>query len=116
MAVVWNTYNSLSSPVQLIIIVPSDFSNVASSGSNTGWDPANIQNNPDGSVMITVQTTSSQFNKDTDLTYQFTADAPSVDDKELYVFQTTAIYPSWNSGDKVQIASALSEAGVQVIP
>lgn len=101
--------------VQLIILIPADFSNVASYGSNLGWDTANISINPDGSSVIQVQTLLSALAPGY-LTYQFSADAPTVTDTRLYVLQTTSVYVDWILTDAVQTASALSEAGVQVVP
>jgi hypothetical protein len=108
--------------VKLILLVPSDFTNVASFGTNTGWDAAEIATNPDGSSVIQVQTTTKPFpNIDNAtnggmLTYQFQADAPTVSNTKLYVLQTTSVYIDWTLTDAVQVASALSEAGVQVVP
>ena len=66
--------------------------------------------------MITAQTTEDTFPEEQFITYQFSANIPTVTEPELYVFQTTAVYPEWTSLIEVQIASALSEAGVKVIP
>jgi hypothetical protein len=107
---------SLNSPVKLIILVPSDFTNIASYGTNSGWTlPATISTNPDGSHVITVQTSASSFATGYK-TYQFSATVPTVSDTKLYVFQTTSVYTNWVLTDAVQTASALSEAGIQVIP
>jgi hypothetical protein len=113
-------YNSslenLDSPIKLIILVPSDFTDVKSHGSNTGWNTADIDSNPDGSHIIKVETTASELGFGESLTYQFSADAPLVNDDKLYVLQTTTVYPTFNSTTKLQLASALSEAGVEVVP
>jgi hypothetical protein len=110
--------NALTSEVQLIILLPADFSNVDAYGSNTGWDETIVITNPDGSKVINVNTTATSFAAESDLTYQFEADIPTVTDTKLYVFQTTAVYPQWSNValKQVQIASALSEAGVEVDP
>jgi len=105
----------LDSPVKLIIIVPSDFTDVKRIG-GTGWQLGDLVTNPDGSSMITAQTTANTFAEDDVLIYQFSVDAPTVTQAELYVFQTTAIYPDWTGLLEIQIASALSEAGVKVLP
>jgi hypothetical protein len=108
--------------VKLIILVPSDFTNVASFGTNSGWDTATVSTNPDGSSVIQVQTATKPFpniNNATNsgyLTYQFSADAPTVATTKLYVLQTTSVYIDWTLTDALQTASALSEAGVQVVP
>jgi len=111
-----STGSTLTSPVKLIILIPTDFTDVKSFGANTGWNTAVILENPDGSKMITVETTASTFAPLTHLTYQFSADNPVVGEVKLYVFQTTSIYPNWNSGKQLELSSALSEAGVQVNP
>jgi len=109
--------NTLTSKIQLIILIPSDFINIidVSNGSG-GWEVASIVANPDESHIITVSTDTSPFGALAVQTYQFSADVPILSENKLYVFQTTTVYPSWNSGDNTQIASALSEAGVQVVP
>ncbi len=108
--------------VKLVILVPSDFTNVASYGSNMGWQPASIVQNVDGSYVISVQTATKPFPSSTNatnsgyLTYQFSATAPTVSTTKLYVLQTTSVYIDWTAASALQTASALSEAGVQVIP
>ena len=113
----------LDSKIKLIILVPADFTNVGDvSDGSGGWEEAEIFENADGSHVISVETTASKFPATVDddfyLVYQFNATNPTVTDTKLYVFQTTSIYPTsgWGGGDAVQVASALSEAGVQVIP
>lgn len=107
--------------VKLIILIPSDFTNVASYGANSGFDTADIAENPDGSNVIQVQTAVKPFEDINDpttggyLTYQFSADVPTVSDTKLYVLQTTSVYVDWTLSDALQTSSALSEAGVQVI-
>jgi len=101
--------------IKLIILIPADFSNVESEGDNTGWDTAIVATNPDGSTVISVQTDTKPFETGTQV-YQFKADAPAVSSTKLYVFQTTSVYIDWTTTHAVQIASALSEAGVQVVP
>jgi len=108
--------NDLDSIVKLIILVPSDFSDVIPLG-GSGWTTGTTVANEDGSTMITTQTTANPLTYDTFVTYQFRADAPVISETQLYVFQTTAIYPDWNEQNSfMQIASALSEAGVEVVP
>jgi len=104
---------TLPSPVKLVILVPSDFTDVQPVG-GTGWQLGSVLVNPDGSSVVTTQTTANSFADDTAIVYQFRADAPTISETKLYVFQTTAVYPDWTAG--IQIASALSEAGVEVIP
>jgi hypothetical protein len=108
--------------VKLIILIPSDFTNVASYGSNSGWNTAVVSTNPDGSSVIQVETSTKPFPNISNstnggfLTYQFSADAPTVATTKLYVLQTTSVYIDWTLTDALQTASALSEAGVQVVP
>jgi len=108
--------NTLNSETILIILVPKDFTNVLEhSGGNPDWDPPTIIKNPDDSHVITVNTTSTTFSGLTFKTFQFTTDVPTITDDQLYVFQTTTIYPTFTSTDEIQLSSALSEAGVQVV-
>ena len=110
--------NDLTSEVILIILLPSDFTNVSEFGNSADWDEPIIVTNPDGSNVITVNTTATTLVEKSQLIFQFQADVPVVSEKKLYVFQTTAIYPDWDDDfyDQIQLASALSEAGVQVVP
>ena len=106
--------NSLGSEIQLVILLPSDFTNVADvTAGADNWNVASIVQNPDDSTVITVDTTTNPFTTGNQ-TYQFSADVPILTNNKLYVFQTTTIYPSWTDG--IQLSSALSEAGVQVVP
>jgi len=108
--------DDLESVVQLVILVPADFKNILPIG-GTGWNTGSKVTNEDGSTMITTTTTANPFVQDTYFTYTFSADAPTVTETQLYVFQTTTIYPDWDEEDYyAQIASALSEAGVEVVP
>jgi hypothetical protein len=107
--------NILASGVTLIILIPSDFTNVTPIG-GTGWDAGTKVMNDDGSSAITASTTLSTFAGKTYKTYQFSANAPNVIEDKLYVFQTTTLYPTFNGTGNVQLASALSEAGVEVVP
>jgi len=53
------------------------------------------------------------------LNFSFNATAPVVTEKSLYVFATTTFYPKWSiaiTDSGPEIASAISEAGVMVIP
>ena len=45
--------------------------------------------------------------------FQFSADAPIVNDDKLYVMQTTTVYPDY---EWLTLTSALSEAGIEVVP
>ncbi len=102
--------------VKLIILVPGDFTNVAQIYNATaGWNNATISTNPDGSHVIAVQTSTKPFATGFK-TFKFSATVPTVSDTKLYVFQTTSVYIDWVLTDALQTASALSEAGVQVIP
>ncbi len=102
--------------VKLIILIPGDFTNVAQIYNATaGWNNATLSTNPDGSHVINVQTTTKPFLPGFK-TFKFSATVPTVSDTKLYVFQTTSVYVDWVLTDALQTASALSEAGVQVIP
>jgi len=111
------TGTDMNSIVKMLILVPSDFTDVKDVTAGTGgWTTATIDSNPDGSHVIKVQTSASPFLRNTHKTYQFSADPPNVNDDKLYVFQTTTIYPSFTGTDQSELASALSEAGVEVVP
>jgi hypothetical protein len=116
-ATIQNGGSTMLSGVTLLILVPADFTNIqdVSDGSG-GWNDAAIDQNPDGSHIITVSTTLSSFIGGDIKTYQFSADIPTVSDDKLYVFQTTAIYPLFTGAGKSQLASSLSEAGVEIVP
>jgi hypothetical protein len=107
----------LGSKVTLIILVPAGFDNLAHVTSS-GWDTSEpILENPDNSHIIKVTTSASDFTSSAIETYKFTADTPTVTDDKLYVFQTTTVYPTFGGVDgESQLTSALSEAGVEVIP
>jgi hypothetical protein len=112
---------SLNSPVDLTILIPADFTDVNDyTHGDSDWNEASIEENPDGSHIIKVRTTTNStgfpFTGGDVRTYQFTADSPTVTDDKLYVFQTTTVYPEFKTGAQIQLASALSEAGVEVIP
>lgn len=109
--------NTLNSVVKMLILVPADFTDIidVTNGTN-GWNKATIVENPDHSHVIKVQTSSNSLSGGVYKTYQFSADAPFVNDVKLYVFQTTTLYPTFTGGTKIQTASALTEAGVEVIP
>ena len=119
-ATLQNASNNIhQSPVQMIILMPSDFTNIIDVTNGTGgsgWDTASIVENPDKSHVITVQTSADTVGAYEYWTYQFSANAPTVSEPQLYVMQTTTVYPDYNSGEELQLASALSEAGVSVIP
>jgi len=110
--------NTLSSEAMLIILLPADFSDVKEYEDSPDWDDAVVVTNPDGSHVITVNTTATTMTGPSHINFRFTADVPSVTETKLYVFQTTSVYPGWDnpSFKEVQLASALSEAGVEVIP
>ena len=98
-------------------MVPSDFTDVKDVTNGTGgWTNATIAENPDGSNVIKVETTADDFLLNSWKTFQFSADTPLVNDDKLYVFQTTTIYPTFNATGQTQLASALSEAGVEIVP
>jgi hypothetical protein len=116
-ATIQNSGTTMLSKVKLLILVPADFTDVTDVSAGTGgWNSATISENPDGSHIIHVETSSSTFTGGTEHNYQFSADIPAVNDDKLYVFQTTTIYPSFTGIGKIELASALSEAGVEVVP
>jgi hypothetical protein len=108
-----NPVVSLSSDVKFIILVPNDFTDVKEYGLNPDWDTPIIVQNPDKSHMITVKTTIPLLAGNAAKVFQFSADAPEVSEDKLYVFQTTTVYPGYNW---IKLTSALSEAGVEVVP
>jgi hypothetical protein len=120
-ATLQNASNNIHfSPVKMIVLIPSDFTDIQDvtlGASGSGWYNATIVKNPDNSHVLTVNTntTDNEIGAYAYYTYQFSADAPTVSDDQLYVFQTTTIYPDFNSGEELQLASALSEAGVSVV-
>jgi hypothetical protein len=111
----------LESDVSLLILVPAGFSNVTGVTSG-GWGSPDIVPNPDGSHIIKVTSNppipdlGEGFKSGWIKTFKFTADTPTVTDDKLYVFQTTTVYTNFNGTGKNQLASALSEAGVEVVP
>ncbi|MBS3922226.1 MAG: hypothetical protein KGZ37_03660 [Nitrosarchaeum sp.] len=114
---VQNAGADFPSKIKVLILVPSDFTDVQDyTAGSGGWGVASIFTNPDGSRIIKVETTASTFLGGTSKTYQFTADTPSVTSDKLYVFQTTTIYPSFTGTGQSELASALSEAGVEIVP
>lgn len=116
-ATIQNSGSTMFSKVKLLILVPADFTDIQDITNGTGgWNAASIFQNPDGSNVIKVETSSSSFLGGTSKTYQFSVDNPLVNEDKLYVFQTTTIYPSFTGTGQSQLASALSEAGVEVIP
>lgn len=112
---------SFDSKVKLVVLIPGDFTGISfsaamnSTNSAAGWGTPILTSNPDGSSVIAVETTSN-FGTSSPKVFQYRVTAPAVSDTKLYVFQTTTVYPNWTIPDAVQIASAVSEAGVQVIP
>jgi hypothetical protein len=111
-----NGGSGLLSKAILLILVPNDFTNVQHVTS-AGWNTTKaIRENPDGSHIIEVITTAN-VTAGAVKTYMFTADTPVVSDDKLYVFQTTTVYPDFGgSTGRSQLVSALSEAGVEVVP
>ena len=112
----------LNAEIVLIVLLPKSFTNV-NAQSQTGWDPAAILTNPDGSTFLKVNTTKCYCETPTPLpslaegahiTFSFNATAPVVTENSLYVFQTTTFYPAWT--DVPEIASSVSEAGIVVRP
>lgn len=101
----------LGSEVVLTIIVPKDFTSVSAS-TQSSWDAPIIINNADGSTLIKVNTTDSNFNPNQKETFSFNATAPVVTEAQLYVFKTIIQYPNSDA----QIAAAIAEAGVRVVP
>jgi len=109
----------LDSEVVLSILVPKDFTNIQAadgqtSGTGPDWEDVIILQNPDGSHFIKVNTTGTIFEKQEFSTFSFNATAPVVTEIALYVFSTTTYYPG--STEVSGIASAISEAGVMVVP
>jgi hypothetical protein len=111
--------NTLQSKVKLILLIPADFKEVRTGtaldviNAASGWADPVISTNPDGSTVINVETSTSSFGLGAKA-FRYAADVPTVTDTKLYVFQTTTVYPTWSEGNI--ISSALSEAGIQVIP
>jgi len=104
---------SMNSRAKLVIVVPSDFTNVQDIG-GTGWETATILTNPDNSHKIEVET-SSNFGSNNAKVYQFKATPAIVSSSTLYVLQTTSYYPdNWVSG--IKIIAGISEAAVQIVP
>ena len=125
---IWKIYNATvenSSPtdvltpaetarIKMTILIPSDFTHetMCNCPFNSDWTIEDPIVNPDGSVFLAAIANES-LGVNSDITFQFNATAPTVSSDSLYVFQTTTYYPGW---DKPQITSALSEAGVEVVP
>jgi len=106
----------LASKVRLVILIPRDFTDVKDVSNCTGqWDCATISLNPDDSHTIKVDTTPNAITSGAELTFQFSVDVPIVSQNELYVFRTSTIYPSWTGEGHVQLASAISEAAMEVV-
>ena len=100
--------------IKMTILIPSDFTHetMCNCPFNSDWTIEDPIVNPDGSVFLAA--IANEFlGVNSDITFQFNATAPTVSNDSLYVFQTTTYYPGW---DKPQITSALSEAGVEVVP
>ncbi len=105
----------LNAEVVLIVLLPKAFT-VSPVATQSGWDPATILVNPDGSTFLKVNTTatSPSLAEGAYITFSFNATAPVVTENSLYVFQTTTFYPAW--ADVPEIASSVSEAGIVVRP
>jgi len=105
----------LNAEIVLIILLPKSFT-VSQPAAQSGWDPATILINPDGSTFLKVNTTatSPSLVEGAHITFSFNATAPVVTENSLYVFQTTTFYPAW--ADVPEIASSVSEAGIVVRP
>jgi len=105
----------LNAELVLIILLPKSFT-VSQPAAQSGWDPATVLINPDGSTFLKVNTTatSPSLVEGAHITFLFNATAPVVTENSLYVFQTTTFYPAW--ADVPEIASSVSEAGIVVRP
>jgi len=113
-----DTNTALDAEVAMTIFIPKDFSN-PNAVSQSGWDDVVILTNPDNSYFIKVNTTATSFAANSHLTFSFNVTAPVVTEKSLYVFATTTFYPRWAAGlidPGPEIASAISEAGIVVVP
>ena len=100
--------------IKMTVLIPSDFTHetICTCPFNPDWTIDAPIVNPDGSVFLAA-TANESLGVSSDITFQFNATAPEVANDSLYVFQTTTYYPGW---DEPQITSALSEAGVEVVP
>jgi len=109
---------ALDAEVALTIFIPKDFG-APSAASQSGWDDVTILQNPDNSFFIKVNTTATSFAANSHLVFSFNVTSPVVSEKSLYVFSTTSYYPRWAAGlisPGPEIASAISEAGIVVVP
>jgi len=106
---------ALNAEVVLIVLLPKSFT-ASPPAAQSGWDPATVLINPDGSTFIKVNTTatSPSLAEGAYITFSFNATAPVVTENSLYVFQTTTFYPAWDNVPEV--ASSVSEAGIVVRP
>jgi len=103
---------NLDAEVALSIMIPKDFTNV-SANPQSAWDDIIILSNQDGSTLIKVNTTSTNFAGNRAEVFSFNATAPVVTTPKLYVFQTTTVYLACPCSE---ISSALAEVGVEVVP
>jgi len=110
-ATVQSLGSTLGSEVVLNIIIPKDFTNV-NAATQSAWDAPIVTNNEDGTTLIKVNTTSTDFDVNLGEPFSFNATAPVVTKAQLYIFQTTIQYPDSDA----QIAAAIAEVGVQVVP
>lgn len=110
---VQNNGGTLTSYIKLLIIVPEDWTDVTASSSQTGWQTPTVASNPDGSALISVDTSATQINEGDILVFQFTATPPITTGGVIFVLTTTTVYPQWTG---VRVSSAISETAVQVVP
>ncbi|MFQ5761816.1 MAG: hypothetical protein ACE5PO_02160 [Candidatus Bathyarchaeia archaeon] len=108
-----STNDPLPSSVLLQIIVPMDFDNVTANPVQSGWNTPTLLENPDGSTLITVQTSATSIPEGSIYVFQFDATPPTVSSPFIFVFTTTTVYPEWTD---IRVASAISEAAVVVVP
>lgn len=90
--------NDLNSKVNLLILLPAGWTDLAASNqTKTGWDYSSqtITQEPDGSCLISISSTSSKLAGGSYLVYSFSATSPTVTKATLYTFMTTAYYPSF---------------------
>ncbi|MGF3522341.1 MAG: hypothetical protein ACQXXJ_04500 [Candidatus Bathyarchaeia archaeon] len=105
--------NALTSKVNLLLLVPSGWSNV-SAAVQSGWNftSQQITQQNDGSWKITVESSSATLGAGSYLVYQFSAVTPAVSSTTLYVLAITAYYPGFSPS----ITSAYCATVVQVVP
>lgn len=112
--VIYNSgLNTLTSRVNLLLLVPSGWSNV-SAAAQAGWNftSQQITQQNDGSWKVTVESSSATLGANSYLVYQFSAVTPAVSSTTLYVLAITAYYPGFSPS----ITSAYCAAVIQVVP